>query len=124
MKTCDSALRDKSADRLLSQFRVFSLAMKPYVQRIRLRGSDFDFGSTRETAEAFTKCIEEMRRILLKSRKVSALAADRAILKSLKYPIYTPLPRGTSLDQKRFDINQLLVHLLSKLRVDRRKATN
>ncbi len=84
MKTSDSGLRDESADRLLGQFRVFSLAMKPYVQRIRLRGSDFDFGSTRETAEAFTKCIEEMRRILLKSRKVSALAADRAILQSLK----------------------------------------
>ncbi len=83
MNTSDSALRDKSADRLLSQFRV-SLAMKSYVLRIRLRGSDFDFGSTPETAASFTKCIMEMRRILLKRRQVSTLAADRAILKSLE----------------------------------------
>ena len=68
--------------RLVSQFRI-SGAMKPYVLRIRLRGSDFDFGSDPETAAAFTKCIEEMRRILRRKRHVSTIAADRAILKTL-----------------------------------------
>ena len=52
-----------NVSRLLSQFRI-SVAMKPYVLRIRLRGSDFDFGSDPKTAASFTKCIKEMRRIL------------------------------------------------------------
>lgn len=69
--------------RLLSQFRI-SISMKPYVLRLRLRGSDFDFGSDPKTAVSFTKCINEMRRILLKKRRVSAIAADRAILKTLE----------------------------------------
>jgi hypothetical protein len=68
---------------LLSQFRI-SVAMKPYVLRVRLRGSDFDFGSGPETAAMFSKCIDEMRRILLKKGHVSAVAADRAILKTLE----------------------------------------
>src|SRR5262245_2782375 len=58
--------------------------MRPYVLRLRLRGSDFDFGSDAKTAESFTKCIKEMRRILRKKRRVSAVAADRAILMSLE----------------------------------------
>ena len=70
-----------NTSRLLSQFRV-SVAMKPYVLRVRLRGSDFDFGSDPETAATFTKCINEMRRILVKKRHVSAITADRAILKT------------------------------------------
>jgi hypothetical protein len=68
--------------RLLSQFRI-SVAMKPYVLRVRLRGSDFDFGSDPETAAAFTKCIKEMRRILIHKR-IPVIAADRAILKTLE----------------------------------------
>lgn len=72
-----------NTSRLLSQFRV-SVAMKPYVLRVRLRGSDFDFGSDPETAATFTKCINEMRRILVKKRHVSAITADRAILKTLE----------------------------------------
>ena len=68
--------------RLLGQFRI-SVAMKPYVLRIRLRGSDFDFGSDPQTAASFTKCMNEMRRILLKKR-IPAIAADRAILKTLE----------------------------------------
>jgi hypothetical protein len=68
---------------LLSQFRI-SVVMKPYVSRLRLRGSDFDFGSDPETAAIFTKCIKEMKRILLKKGHLSAVAADRAILKTLE----------------------------------------
>jgi hypothetical protein len=70
-----------NVSRLLSQFRI-SVAMKPYVLRVRLRGSDFDFGSDPETAATFTKCIKEMRAILIK-RRVPAITADRAILKTL-----------------------------------------
>ena len=61
--------------------------MQPYVLRIRLRGLDFDFGSDPEAAAAFTKCIGGMRRILLKKRRISAIAADRAILKTLEAAI-------------------------------------
>ena len=86
MSVRDSALTDNSAmniGRLHSQFRV-SVGMKPYVLRLRLRGSDFDFGSDPKTAASFTKCINEMRSILLKKRHVSAVVADQAILKSLE----------------------------------------
>jgi len=58
--------------------------MRPYVLRIRLRGTNFDFGSKPEEAVAYTKCIEEMKRILLKKGRISTIAADRAILKSLE----------------------------------------
>ena len=68
---------------LLGQFRI-SVGMKPYVLRVRLRGSDFDFGSDPETAASFTKCISEMRNILVKKRHISVIAADRAILKTLE----------------------------------------
>jgi hypothetical protein len=71
-----------AAGRLLEQFRISS-AMHPYVLRLRLRGSDFDFGATPERAAAFTKSIGEMRRILLEKGRVPAIAADRAILKTL-----------------------------------------
>src|SRR5262249_8901833 len=52
--------------------------------RIRLRGADFDSGSDPETAAAFTKCITEMRRILVEKRRIPAVAANRAILKTLE----------------------------------------
>ncbi len=71
------------AGRLLEQFRI-STAMHPYLLRLRLSGSDFDFGATPERAAAFTKSIGEMRRSLLQTRRVSAIAADRAILKTLE----------------------------------------
>src|SRR6516165_9580381 len=72
-----------SSSRLLSQFRI-SAAMRPYVLRVRLRGTDFEFGSEPEQAVAYTKCIREMRRILVEKRCVSPMAVDRAILKSLE----------------------------------------
>jgi hypothetical protein len=72
-----------NASRLLSQFRI-SAAMQPYVLRLRLRGTDFEFGSEPEQAVAYTKCVIEMRRILVEKRRVAAIAADRAILKSLE----------------------------------------
>jgi hypothetical protein len=70
-----------NASRLLSQFRI-SAAMQPYVLRLRLRGTDFEFGSEPEQAVAYTKCVNEMRRILVEKRRVAAIAADRAIKKS------------------------------------------
>jgi hypothetical protein len=75
--------RVMNARRLLSQFRI-SDAMRPYVLRLRLRGTDFEFGSEPEQAVAYTKCVNEMRRILVEKRRVAAIAADRAILKSLE----------------------------------------
>jgi hypothetical protein len=72
-----------NASQLLSQFRI-SAAMRPYVLRVKLRGTDFDFGFKPEQAVAYTKCIEEMRRILVKQGRMSAIAVDRAILKSLE----------------------------------------
>jgi hypothetical protein len=72
-----------NASRLLSQFRI-SAAMRPYVLRVRLRGSDFDFGSDPEQAVAYTKCVREMRRILVEKRRIPAVTADRAILKSVE----------------------------------------
>jgi hypothetical protein len=71
-----------NVDRLLARFRI-SAAMGPYALRIRLRGKDFDFGSDPKAARAFNECIGEMRRILLKKR-IPAVAADRAILKTLE----------------------------------------
>jgi hypothetical protein len=72
-----------NTSRLLSQFRI-SAAMQSYVLRIRLRGSDFDFGTDPDQAAAYTKCIREMRRILVEKRRIPAAAADRAILKSVE----------------------------------------
>lgn len=72
-----------NVSQLLGKFRI-SVGMKPYVLRIRLRGSDFDFGSDPETAASFTKCINEMRRILVRNRHISVITADRAILKTLE----------------------------------------
>jgi hypothetical protein len=75
--------RVMNARRLLSQFRI-SDAMRPYVLRLRLRGTDFEFGSEPEQAFAYTKCVSEMRRILVEKRRVAVIAADRAIIKSLE----------------------------------------
>src|SRR5436853_164968 len=89
MSINDSAPRDYSpanVGRLLSRFRL-SMSMKPYVLRLRLRGSDFDFGPDPEAATSFTKCITAMRTILLNNRHVSIIAADRAILTTLKAAI-------------------------------------
>ena len=58
--------------------------MRPYVLRVKLRGTDFDFGFKPEQAVAYTKCIREMMRILVEKRRIPAIAADRAILKSLE----------------------------------------
>jgi hypothetical protein len=80
---CQEANFVMDANRLLNQFRI-SAAMRPYVLRLRLRGTDFDFGSAPEQAVAYTKCIREMRRILVEKRRIPAMAADRAILKSLE----------------------------------------
>ena len=71
------------ASRWTSQFRI-SAAMWPYVLRLRLRGMDYDFGSEPDQALAYTKCIREMRRILVEKRRIPPSAADRAILKSLE----------------------------------------
>src|SRR6516225_11978060 len=68
---------------LLSQFRT-SAAMRHYALRVRLRGTDFEFGSEPEQAVAYTKCIREMRRILVEKHRVPVIVADRAILKSLE----------------------------------------
>ena len=68
---------------LLSQFRT-SAAMQHYALRLRLRGTDFEFGSKPEQAVAYTKCVRDMRRILVEKRRIPAIAADRAILKSLE----------------------------------------
>ena len=68
-----------SSVRLLDQFRI-SAATRPYVLRVRLRGSDFNFGSDPETAAAFTKRIGEMRRILAK-KGIPVGVANGAILK-------------------------------------------
>ena len=72
-----------NASPLVSQFRI-SAAMRPYVLRVRPRGTDFEFGSEPEQVVAYTKCIMDMRRILVGKRGVPAIAADRAILKSLE----------------------------------------
>jgi hypothetical protein len=56
--------------------------MRSYVLRLRLRGSDFDYGFSSEHAVAFTKCVMEMRRTLL-DKRVPGIAADRAILRTL-----------------------------------------
>jgi hypothetical protein len=75
--------RVMNASRLLRQFRI-PAAMRPFVLRLRLRGTDFEFGSEPEQAVAYTKCVSEMRRILVGKHRVAAIAADRAILKSLE----------------------------------------
>jgi hypothetical protein len=79
-----------NSNRLLPQFRI-SAAMQPYVLRLRLRGLDFDFGSDPKAAVDFTKCIREMRRILVEKRRISAIAADRAILKTIEAYSYRTL---------------------------------
>ena len=84
---------------LLRQFRI-SAAMRPYMSRVRLRGTDFDLGSGPEQAVAYTKCIREMRRILVEKRRVPAIAADRVILKSLEAAFDFQSARPLSLSQE------------------------
>jgi len=72
-----------NASMLLSQFRI-SAAMRPYLLRVKLRGTDFNFGFKPEQAVAYTKSVGDMRRILVKNGHISAIAADRAILKTLE----------------------------------------
>jgi hypothetical protein len=105
-----------NSNRLLPQFRI-SAAMQPYVLRIRLRGLDFDFGSDPEAAVAFTKCIGGMRQILLK-RRISAIAADRAILKTLEAAIDFQLTdlRHRSLKTIEAYSYRTLDHLIRELR--------
>src|SRR5215467_4305976 len=108
-----------NASSLLSQFRI-SAAMRPYVLRVRLRGTDLKFGSEPEQAVAYTKCIREMRRILVEKRRIPAIASDRAILRSLEAAFdfqSAPLryrflktmeaQRDTTLDQLILELRQL-----------------
>ena len=106
-----------NSNRLLPQFRL-SAATQPYVLRIRLRGLDFDFGSDPEAAVAFTKCIGGMRRILLKKRHISEIAADRAILKTLEAAIDFQLAdlRHRSLKTIEAYSYRTLDHLMRELR--------
>lgn len=105
-----------NSNRLLPQFRI-SADMQPYVLRIRLRGLDFDFGSDPEAAVAFTKCIGGMRQILLR-RRISAIAADRAILKTLEAAIDFQLTdlRHRSLKTIEAYSYRTLDHLIRELR--------
>ena len=108
-----------NASPLVSQFRI-SAAMRPYVLRVRPRGTDFEFGSEPEQVVAYTKCIMDMRRILVGKRGVPAIAADRAILKSLEAAFEFQLAdlrygflktieghRDTTLDQLILELRQL-----------------
>jgi hypothetical protein len=111
-----------NASRLLSQFRI-SAAMRPYVLRLRLRGTDFEFGSEPEQAVAYTKCIREMRRILVEKRRITAIAADRAILKSLEaaYDFQLAHLRYWFLKTTEVQSHTTLDHLIRNLR-ERRNA--
>src|ERR1700693_5943449 len=71
--------------RLLSGFRV-SAAMRPYVLRLRLHGLDFDFGSNNDAANAFTCCIDRMRKILA-CQQIPVVTADKVILKTLEMAV-------------------------------------
>ena len=106
-----------NASRLLSQFRI-SAAMRPYVLRLRLRGTDFEFGSEPEQAVAYTKCIREMRRILVEKRRIPAIAADRVILKSLEAAFDFQLAhlRYWFLKTTEVQSHTTLDHLIRKLR--------
>jgi hypothetical protein len=50
--------------------------MRPYVLRVKLRGTDIDFGFRPEQVVPYTKSIGEMRRILVKNGRISAIAAQ------------------------------------------------
>lgn len=106
-----------NSNRLLPQFRI-SAAMQPYVLRLRLRGLDFDFGSDPKAAVDFTKCIREMRRILVEKRRISVIAADRAILKTLEAAIDFQLAdlRHRSLKTIEAYSYRTLDHLIRELR--------
>ena len=102
---------------LLSQFRI-SAAMRPYVLRVRLRGTNFDFGSKPEQAVSYTKCIGEMKRILVEKRRVPAIAADRAIMKTLEaaFDFQTADLRYRFLKKMEAQSHTTLDHLIRLLR--------
>src|SRR2546430_7682228 len=106
-----------NTNRLLDPFRI-SAAMRPYVVRVRLRGTDFDFGSDPEQAVAYTKCIREMMRILVEKRQISAIAANRAILKSLEaaFDFQSAHPRYRFLKTMEAQSHTTLNHLIRGLR--------
>jgi hypothetical protein len=106
-----------ASSRLHGQFRISS-SMHPYVLRVRARGSDFEFGDTPERAAAFTKCIGEMKRILVKKGHVPAIAADRAILKTLEAAFDFQLadPRYGCLKTMEARSHATLDHLIRGLR--------
>jgi len=103
--------------RLLSQFRI-SAAMRPYVLRLRLRGTDFEFGSGPEQAVAYTRCIRAMRLILVEKHRIPAIAADRAILKSLEaaFDFQSADLRYRFLKTMEVQSNATLDHLIRGLR--------
>jgi hypothetical protein len=81
--------------RLLGQFRISS-GMRPYVLRIRLRGPDFEFGATPERAVAFTKCIREMRRILVEKCRVSMANQNGRLMPSRPATTRKTMPIATA----------------------------
>src|SRR5262245_56875330 len=107
-----------STERMLPHFRI-SAKMRAYVLRIRLRGKDFDFGEDAEGAASFTKCVGEMRQILLK-RGIPAVVADRSILETLEAAVDFQLAdlRYRSLktmEAHRLDVVDRLIHSLRQL---------
>jgi hypothetical protein len=67
---------------LVNGFRI-SGKMRPYVLRLRLRGRDFDFGSSPEAAVRFKKCIGDMEKIL-HSRRIAKGAVHCVIGETLE----------------------------------------
>jgi hypothetical protein len=102
---------------LLRQFRI-SAPMRHYILRVRLRGTDFEFGSKPEEAVAYTKCISEMMRILVKKRHIPAIAANRAILKTLEaaFDFQSAHPRYRFLKTMEAQSHTTLNHLIRGLR--------
>jgi hypothetical protein len=70
---------------LVSGFRI-SAEMRRYVLRLRLRGRDFDFGNSPEAAVRFSKCIQDMEKILLSCR-ITKSAAHRVIGQTLEIAV-------------------------------------
>jgi hypothetical protein len=102
---------------LLHQFRI-SAAMRHYILRVRLRGTDFDFGFKPEQAAAYTKCISEMMRILVEKRHIPAIAANRAILKTLEaaFDFQSARPRYRFLKTMEAQSHTTLNRLIRELR--------
>ena len=97
-RVCPSTI---GSERLINRFRI-SAKMRPYVLRLRLSaGAHFDFGSDPSTAVEFTRCVEQMRAILIR-RKVPVVDADRAILEIL------PIAFDHRLSRLRFKQRQIM----------------